>query len=188
MICCKTERKVISTKSWKITLNFLHFLCVCSVVIFGFQAPSLITSCFSYLRVMLLLVPYFFLSLNIFVFSFWLTLYLEENERYLSCFGISWPGSFFSASLEPFHYCMCVFSSGVSKIKCKNQLFDLVSKGKIKEMKFTIEQQDMKIIVLNFLARALTLLRHITKMPVFSIKVGREFFFLSGSTVVVFSP
>lgn len=170
------------------TKLFALFVCV-------FRRHLWISSSFSY-NLMLFVFTCYVITRSIFFFCRSTFLCFRFDWRYtwkkmnVTCRALAFRGPvhFFSASLEPFHYCMCVFSSGVSKIKCKNQLFDLVSKGKIKEMKFTIEQQDMKIIVLNFLARALTLLRHITKMPVFSIKVGREFFFLSGSTAVVFSP
>lgn len=96
---------------------------------------------------------YIFFSLDVLA-SFWLTLYLKENECYLSWFGISRSpsrmcecvcicGANTLMNVFPFH-CVILYVRvsllGCLKIKAiKNRAFDPISKSKIKEMKIHIE-------------------------------------------------
>lgn len=121
-LCSKSERKVISTKSWKITLNFLHFFASS----FGFRAWwSIFFLLFVLISFLILFHIYtchaiirirfsfrYFLYFFFYFGTFWLTLYFKENERYLSWF----PVRFFRSVFYGF---ACVPSSGVLKLQQK---------------------------------------------------------------------
>lgn len=94
---------------------------------------------------------------------FWLTLYLKGKWTLLVVLWhfmvrFLFPAFSSSSQYQYFMTCYVRVSLQVSeKSNVKIRPFDLVSKGKIKEMKFTIEQhRTWNIIVLNFLARNLT--------------------------------